>query len=137
MIKTKYVKFVFILSACIGLILSCTDPKKPQITVSLNEIHLNEVHKQDSIRISELTSINTRYNDTICVLRLNLDSVRSVQIKDPLFVLKSKNDTLKTHLFVSNYKVERVRYYLNICLKDKTGSQDKFLKGWIRRAIEE
>lgn len=133
MIKPKYVKFIFILSACIGLILSCTDPKKPEIAINLNET----VHKQDSIRILELTSINTRYNDTICVLRSQLDSVRSVQIKDPLFILKAKNDTLKTHLFVSNYKVERVRYYLNICLKDQTGSQDKFLKGWIRRAIEE
>lgn len=46
---------------------------------------------------------------------------------------KHLTDSLKTALFISNYKIERVRYYLNICLKNK--SQDVFLKGWIDRAI--
>lgn len=43
-------------------------------------------------------------------------------------------DSLKTKLFVSDYKVERVRHYLNITLRNP--SQTKFLKGWIKRAIE-
>jgi len=43
-------------------------------------------------------------------------------------------DTLKTNLFISEYKVEKVKYYLSIVLRNP--SQEKFLKGWIRRAVE-
>jgi hypothetical protein len=42
-------------------------------------------------------------------------------------------DSLKTELLLAQYKLNRVSFYLNICLKKP--SQDKFLKGWIRRAI--
>jgi hypothetical protein len=42
-------------------------------------------------------------------------------------------DSLRTKLFIANYKLERVKYYLNITIKDP--SQTKFLKGWIKRAI--
>lgn len=48
--------------------------------------------------------------------------------------LKSINDSLTTQLFLAKYRIERVKYYLNICLKNP--SQDKFLKGWIRRAVQ-
>ncbi len=44
------------------------------------------------------------------------------------------NKGLRMDLFLANYKVEKVRYYLNITLRKPT--QTKFLKGWIRRAIE-
>ena len=43
-------------------------------------------------------------------------------------------DSLKKKLFVANFKVERVRYYLNICQKNP--SQSKFLKGWVSRAVQ-
>lgn len=43
-------------------------------------------------------------------------------------------DSLKDALFIANYKVERVRYYWNIV--NRNPSQVKFLKGWIKRAIE-
>lgn len=43
-------------------------------------------------------------------------------------------DSLSKELFLANFKVEKVRYYLNICLKNKT--QDKYLKGWVRRALD-
>ena len=43
-------------------------------------------------------------------------------------------DSLKTQLFLSNYKVEKVKYYLKIV--DKNPSQVKFLRGWMRRAVE-
>jgi hypothetical protein len=57
---------------------------------------------------------------------------------DSLFALyavqKKTIDSLNTELFLSEFRVERVRYYLNICIKNP--SQDKFLKGWIKRAIQ-
>ncbi len=80
----------------------------------------------------------------ICDSTLN---AKDIQIKanndsiDKLFVLLNSqvitvariNDSLKTALFLSNYKVEKVRYYLKIC--NKTPSNNKFLKGWVTRAV--
>lgn len=42
-------------------------------------------------------------------------------------------DSIAKKLFLASYKLERVRKYLKICLRNP--SQDKFLKGWIKRAI--
>jgi hypothetical protein len=44
-------------------------------------------------------------------------------------------DSLKKKLFVAKFKVERVQYYLDIV--EKKPSQQKFLRGWIKRAVEE
>lgn len=68
------------------------------------------------------------------------DSIVYVQspVSDSLLPLyhaqKNTIDSLKTELFLSEFRMEKVRYYLNICIKNP--SQDKFLKGWIRRAIQ-
>ncbi|CAB4126476.1 hypothetical protein UFOVP74_30 [uncultured Caudovirales phage] len=43
-------------------------------------------------------------------------------------------DTLQHKLYMSNMKVEKCRRYVKICMKNR--SQDKFLLGWIRRAVE-
>lgn len=48
--------------------------------------------------------------------------------------LKAVIKTLNSKLFLANYKVERVRYYLKIAIKNP--SQTKFLKSWIGRAIQ-
>lgn len=68
------------------------------------------------------------------------DSIRAakdlvIQAKtDSLIKLRIQLDSTKQVLFLSNYKIEKVRYYLNITLRNS--SQDKFLKGWIRRALQ-
>lgn len=49
-------------------------------------------------------------------------------------VLRRENDSLRTALFQAQFKVNKVRYYLKICLRNP--SQDKFLKGWVKRAIQ-
>lgn len=80
----------------------------------------------------------------ICDSTLN---ARDMQIKanndsiDKLLVLlhstaikvAHQNDSLKTALFLANYKVEKVKYYLKICNKNPTNN--KFLKGWVTRAV--
>jgi hypothetical protein len=48
--------------------------------------------------------------------------------------LKHVIDSLSRKLFVSDYKIQRVKYYLGIAIKNP--SQTKFLKGWINRAIK-
>jgi hypothetical protein len=49
-------------------------------------------------------------------------------------VLNKTIDSLKTKLTVANYKIENIKHYLAIVTKNK--SQEKFLKGWIRRVVE-
>lgn len=42
-------------------------------------------------------------------------------------------NSIKSELFLANFKIEKCRSYLRICYKNP--SQDKFLKGWINRAV--
>jgi hypothetical protein len=43
-------------------------------------------------------------------------------------------DSLKTKLFLAEYKVEKVKFYTKIV--DRKPSQIKFYKGWIKRAVK-
>jgi hypothetical protein len=53
---------------------------------------------------------------------------------DSVQYYKHKSDSLSVQLFLANYKVEKVKFYLN--LVQKKPSQAKFLKGWIIRAVK-
>ena len=66
--------------------------------------------------------------DTIYSIQYIHDTIHDYQFNQQLI------DSLSSKLFVANFKIERVKYYLNICLKNP--SQDRFLKGWVRRAVE-
>jgi hypothetical protein len=71
-------------------------------------------------------------HDTLCISVVDhakVDSLRHV-----IAELHNTVDSLNTQNFIANYKVERVKYYLKICLRNPT--QDKFLKGWINRAVQ-
>lgn len=46
----------------------------------------------------------------------------------------SNCDSFKTKLFISNYKIERVKHFLRIV--DNNPTQIKYLKGWVRRAVQ-
>lgn len=48
--------------------------------------------------------------------------------------LKLKYDSLLLVVKEKNFRLNRVKFYLNICIRNP--SQDKFLKGWIRRALK-
>lgn len=90
----------------------------------------NKIEFQQPIQVKEITVYDTVFitePDTGCITELH-------RLQREFADLKFTKDSISNKLFLSNYKVEKVRYYLNICLRDRT--QDKFLKGWIRRAIE-
>ena len=71
----------------------------------------------------------------LLIVLLILFSLNAFSIgSDSCSYYKNQNDSLKTELILSNYKIEKVRFYLNITIKKP--SQTKFLKGWIKRAIE-
>lgn len=55
----------------------------------------------------------------------------TLYVKDP--AMQRRLDSISRALFVANYKLQRVRYYVRICQRNP--SQDKFLKGWVIRAI--
>jgi hypothetical protein len=55
----------------------------------------------------------------------------TLYVKDP--AIERRLDSISRALFVANYKLQRVRYYVRICQRNP--SQDKFLKGWVIRAI--
>lgn len=59
----------------------------------------------------------------------NYDSL--LRINDSLMVV---TDTLAKRLLHARLVISNVKYYLNIAIRNP--SQDKFLKGWIRRAVE-
>lgn len=72
---------------------------------------------------------DTVYIETTDTVYLPFDSV-----EHQLGIAIRQRDSLSNLLFIDRYKLEKIRFYLNITLRDR--SQDKFLKGWIRRALE-
>lgn len=70
----------------------------------------------------------------ICDSTLNVRDIQITQLRDSLKVIRLKKDSISGQLFLANYKVEKVRYYLKIC--NKTPSNNKFLKGWVTRAVK-
>lgn len=47
---------------------------------------------------------------------------------------KRELDSLKEKVFVAEYKLQRISKFVRICTANP--SQDKFLKGWITRALK-
>lgn len=108
--KKRFISSVLMALVCAGLI-SCTT------------FHA----KQPTPVESPGDTVIVMVPDTGCLLELNKTRLK-------VDSLQAANDSIGRKLLLSNYKVEKVRYYLNITLRDR--SQDKFLKGWIRRALE-
>lgn len=88
-----------------------------------------ELRGQDSLQIITLTEQLTEV-----VVQLNAAAYENDGLRKQVTNLKARNDSIHESAFLARYKLERVRYYLNICLRNP--SQDKFLKGWIARALQ-
>ncbi len=52
----------------------------------------------------------------------------------PCDSLQKRCDSLQWVIRDKDFRLNRVKFYLNICIKHP--NQDKFLKGWIKRAIQ-
>jgi hypothetical protein len=82
--------------------------------------------KAPEVQVKERIVVKT---DTVYIYRpYEVIKIDTVYLKD-----QRETDSLKTKLFIANYKISRVRYYLRICLRNP--KQDRFLKGWINRAV--
>lgn len=103
--------------------IGCKSPNiitKTEFVYKIDTIFSNSIDtiiKVDTIFLTKYTEIKP--TDTI------------VKECDNLAILKAKNDSLYTNLVSSNYKLERIKYYLKITINNS--SQTKFLKSWIRR----
>ncbi len=93
------------------LFFSCRNPLRPG----------PDYVKSDTIRMATQSPRDTiLIHDTV---EVQCDSLENV-IRD-----------LNTELFINRFKVERVKYYLNICKRRPT--QRKFLMSWIDRSIQQ
>ena len=94
-------------------------------------------HKKAAIGITDSRSDTTKIYDTVYVARkvISIDTL-SVCSK-PLDSLDGLNNTIRSRdsaLFEARFKLARVWYYDSLCLKNSR--LDKYLKGWVRRALE-
>lgn len=93
---------------CLCLLFSCG--KKKVVDTSPNAVSI-----RDTIYLSKEVGI-----DSSCLL----------QISFLQNVIRSKDSAL----FEANFKIARIWYYDSLCLRN--ARLDKYLKGWIRRALE-
>jgi hypothetical protein len=69
---------------------------------------------------TQINAAKRTYDSTLNVLKLLIRQ------------RNSEYDSVRNALILSEYRHERVKYYVRICQRNK--SQTKFLVGWIRRA---
>jgi hypothetical protein len=121
--RKYFILFLFLLFACNG-------NKKEQQHNSNDKSTYPDIAYESLLKSTELKK------KRIDTLLYRYDSLSKKY--DSLFkkniVLQAKTDSLKTKLFLSNYKVEKVKFYLRIV--ERKPSQKVFLRGWVTRAVK-
>ncbi|MEI8142875.1 MAG: putative peptidoglycan-binding domain-containing protein [Chitinophagia bacterium] len=112
-------KIIFVL-----LLFSC----QSKVETKKEEVKIQSVAKDSSSY--KLLVAEKKYDSLVQVILKTFDSTNN-ELKLSL----KQNDSLRFKLFRANYKLNKVRFYVRICMKNP--SQDKFLKGWVRRTVEE
>ena len=97
---------------------------------------LMDIHSKQK-QIDSLEQVNLKLEGRVIVARID-----SLQLQDDLCTLAYQRDSiqevadsLNAELFVYQYKIGRIRSYLDIVKKNST--QSKFLRSWISRVIDE
>jgi len=91
------------------------------------------------IGLSAVFSCKEKPNLSLSTVNMVTHCVIDTIVKHDTVFLKSDSlihqiDSLKSKLFLANYKVEKVKFYVKIV--DRKPNQIKFLKGWINRAVQ-
>ena len=104
--------FLFFLS----ILFSCSQPKSEPVVG----------HRVDTLCVVVIEQSGQKKIDSLLIkidrLQFQSDSIENYA------------DSLIQKMFLAEYKLSKVDYYLKLCLVDNT--QTKFLKGWIRRALQ-
>lgn len=120
----KIIAFLFLIIMAIG----CDAPKETVSNETTGTFYTDTFYKPAPMQ----QELNTRV--FVCDSTLNARDIQIVALRDSMAKLKATKDSLGDQLFIAKYKLERVKYYVSICMKNPTN--DKFLKGWVRRATE-
>lgn len=118
-------KNVFLLFTLSIFLLGCPGTSKKVTEFAVTTIDSNSFLTDSTI--AQIPEIEVRI-DTIYI-RQNNDSLLNI-IKN----LRLEQNELKDELFVSNYRIERAKYYLKIVKRNP--SQLKFLVSWMNRALD-
>lgn len=96
-------------------------------TFSCGDLKNIDCNKVDTVKV-----INT---DTIFIEdEFKIDSLKKilVNLEDSL---KFYRDSIEYKDYINARRIEKVKYYINIC--EKKSSQKKYFFGWIKRAVSE
>lgn len=86
--------------------------------------------------VKELPELPLITHDTLRI-EPTCDTAKYVYMIDSI---KRKNDTLARRLLAVKFQITTIRYYANIinnAHKKKDSSKDKFLLGWVNRALKD
>lgn len=70
----------------------------------------------------------------LCDSALNVRDMELKASRDSARILKLRIDSINTKLFLETYRVEKVRYYIQIC--NQSPVKKKYFFGWIIRAVK-
>lgn len=88
----------------------------------------------DSIKLLQEQTLHLQL-----LIELRSDSIK--HLTDSIVLLQSRvkeleaDTIMSAECFVAQYKLERIKYYMNIA--NKNPSQRQFLRGWINRVLNE
>lgn len=115
-------KQIFIVIACFvaAICIYCYFLIHDDVTENNN---IEQVDNSNLIQIDTISYINT------------IDSLQNVinDIQLDIHNYQDYTDSIGAELLVAKYKLERVKYYNNIA----TGTNIKYLRGWINRVLAE
>lgn len=76
---------------------------------------------------------STEYTDLVFRMKLSIDTMLLSSHPHKIDSLQHTCDSLRMVIVARNFTINRIRYYLHIV--DRKPSQIKYLKGWIKRAV--
>jgi len=110
--------------------LGCNRPTERERMVKEVMVISDSLHKLDSILIGQYRELS---NAKDVLIQEQRDSINML-MKSDCGKLQKRCDSLRTALAIQNFRVGRIKYYVNIC--NRKPSQDKFLRGWINRTLK-
>ena len=124
---------IYIYTVAIGLALvftfsNCSSCKQDSVIYNTDSIKNAAI---DSIKIQQKNYYNNKIDSLNNVIEILNNSIDDLQIDIDLY--EHHTDSIADELLVAQYKLERIKYYNSIA----TGTQLKFLRGWINRVIND
>ncbi len=115
---------------------ACNKPKPEGHVCTMEQLALQVIHTADSayardsiLIMDQMVLINNQHT----VIKIQEDSINKLlQLDCSKLEARHIQDSLA--LKAQNFRVNRIKFYLKIC--NKNPKQDKFLKGWINRAVQ-